>query len=130
MSPKDFWSLTPGEWRWLMAAAAPAGGDSMGAGELATLALQYPDEKEAAAPVANDRFGKAFGRIPSLEKVQWGWGPIAGLGRDRSPLAQSVRFDPSLSAKTEFAAQIRGLKPSLLKGGGAPAPDDDPGENQ
>ena len=48
LSPKDFWSLSPAEWRWLIEAAAPAGGPGMTTGELAALALQYPDESGGA----------------------------------------------------------------------------------
>lgn len=43
LSPKDFWSLTPREWRWLMNAAAPAMG-AMSRDDVVKLAAQYPDE--------------------------------------------------------------------------------------
>ena len=48
--------------------------------------------------------------IPSLEKVQWGWGPIAGLGRVLPPLVPSVQHEPSLSAKAGFVKDEAGAE--------------------
>lgn len=42
LSPRDFWSLTPLEWRWLLDAASPQG--AMSLDELRALASLYPDE--------------------------------------------------------------------------------------
>lgn len=50
LSPKDFWSLTPREWRWLAAAAAPAAG-VMTRSDAAELARQYPDERPRSPAV-------------------------------------------------------------------------------
>lgn len=45
LSPADFWSLSPAEWRCLMAAAAPASG-VLTRRELDALCAQYTDERE------------------------------------------------------------------------------------
>ena len=51
LSPRDFWSLTPGEWRWLMEAAAPSmATDAMSFEDFAALASAYPDAPQSSAP--------------------------------------------------------------------------------
>jgi hypothetical protein len=100
MSPKDFWSLTPGEWRWLMAAAAPAAG-AMTRGDLARLAAQYPDEAPLAPSVRYADASPAGGggiapgaRRTDSSPVYGGSGPKGRRGSSELPLDEETGDTP------------------------------------
>ena len=44
LAPRDFWALTPREWRWLAAGAASVGGEPLDRAGLNDLLNQFPDE--------------------------------------------------------------------------------------
>ena len=47
IAPRDFWTLSLTEWRWLLAAVAPS--ERLSLGELSALAAAYPDIPPSSA---------------------------------------------------------------------------------
>ncbi len=47
LSPSEFWALSLGEWRALLAALAPASGEALDRAGLEALRAAYPDERSS-----------------------------------------------------------------------------------